>query len=389
MQSVGLDAIDDYSQLIATSAAQWEELIEAVIVAETWFFRDPEAFTSLARFVFDSWLPSASTQPLRLLSLPCSSGEEPYSVAMTLLDAGLSPKTFHIDAFDISSRALARAEQAVYGKNSFRNKDLQFRDRYFGPNGEGFVLHPSVRRRVAFRTGNLIASDILKAGRSYDCIFCRNLLIYFDPQNQTRALLHLRRLLRPGGVLFVGPAEQGLALSNGFVTAGLPMALACSTSDDTKRIDTPNQLGNGKSFATGCAAGAGSVQVQSPAVGASLPAESPNDTGSESDDLERAKGLADVGRLEEAAAICEAYLQLNKDSAQGYYLLGLVRDALDLPSAAECYRKALYLEPNHKEALLHMALLAERNGDNNGAANLRRRAGRADFTLPEPSLPAP
>jgi chemotaxis protein methyltransferase WspC len=93
-------------------------------------------------------------------------------------------------------------------------------------------------------------------------------------------------------------------------------------------------------------------------------------------DLEAARRLADAGRLSEAAAICETYLSRSRVSAQAYYLLGLVRDAGGDPSAMDCYRKALYIEPNHYESLLQMALLLQKNGDAARARAFRSRAER-------------
>jgi chemotaxis protein methyltransferase WspC len=93
-------------------------------------------------------------------------------------------------------------------------------------------------------------------------------------------------------------------------------------------------------------------------------------------DLECARRLADAGRLQEAAALCEAHLQQSRTSAQAYYLLGLVRDAAGDATAREYYRKALYLEPKHYESLVHLAMLAQKSGDDVGARNLRRRADR-------------
>src|SRR2546421_6202395 len=88
MKNLGLKQVEEYRKALAASRAEWNELIEAIVVTETWFFRDREPFAALVRLVRDEWLPAHPTAPLRLLSLPCSSGEEPYSLAMALLAAG-------------------------------------------------------------------------------------------------------------------------------------------------------------------------------------------------------------------------------------------------------------------------------------------------------------
>ena len=134
MRSLGLRRLEDYEQFLDSSRAEWNELVESVVVTETWFFRDPEIYRRFrSPGASRNGCPPIQPLPLRLLSIPCASGEEPYSLVMALLDAGVAPDRFQIDAVDISARALARAERGVYGRNSFRGKDLAFRDRYFQP----------------------------------------------------------------------------------------------------------------------------------------------------------------------------------------------------------------------------------------------------------------
>src|SRR6202035_4311950 len=102
-----------------------------------------QAFAALVRLVTEE-----RRRALRLLSIPCSTGEEPYSLVMSLLDAGFLPQQLHVDAVDISARALAAAKRGVYGSNSFRGADLTFRDKYFQPTANGYVLAERIRRQV-------------------------------------------------------------------------------------------------------------------------------------------------------------------------------------------------------------------------------------------------
>ncbi len=165
----------EYQQLLEDSESEWRELIEAVVVTETWFFRDIQPFTALAQLVSEQWLPDHSLGKAKILSLPCSSGEEPYSVAMALLDAAVPAERFEIDGVDISDRAVARAERGIFRRNSFRGKQLGFRDRYFQAIREGYALDPMVRKCVRFRVGNLLREDFRAPQPVYDYIFCRNL----------------------------------------------------------------------------------------------------------------------------------------------------------------------------------------------------------------------
>jgi len=375
MRSLGLRRLEDYEQLLGSSSAEWDELVESVIVTETWFFRDAEPFAAFVCLVLEGGLPALPAAPARLLSIPCASGEEPYSLAMALLDAGVAPERFQIEAVDISARALARAERGVYRKNSFRGKDLAFRDRYFQTSKDGFVLDPAIRSCVRFCRGNLFSDDFLPGHANYDFIFCRNLLIYFDRAMQRRAIEKIERWLAPSGVLFVGPAEQPLVLNHGFVSVNMPNAFACRKAGHPVRRQRLARLPKRPPTPAGLQPN-GAWQPQLSASSSLTLPPAGRASSSVQPDLESARRLADAGRLNEAAAICEAHLRQSRVSAQAYYLLGLVRDAGGDASAIDCYRKALYLEPNHYESLLQMALLWQKNGDPARARAFRNRAQR-------------
>ena len=356
-----LDHVDDYCALLATSSAEWETFVESVVVAETWFFRDRQPFVELARL---AKVQSASS-PLRLLSVPCASGEEPYSMVMALLDAGLPPERFRVDAMDISSHALALARRASYGRNSFRGNDLAFRERYFRAVKDRYVLNAAVRERVRFVRGNVLQAGTLASETPYDFIFCRNLLIYFDPAAQRRALHQLGQWLNERGHLFVGPAEMPLAVKHGFVSANLPLAFACRKASPVRGLPTS---------AARCSPAPSTIAARLRARPALIVHRA---TAEEPDALRLARRLADAGQLQEAALMCHQHLQRQKDSADAYYLLGLLADAQGLANAAEFYRKALYLDPHHCEALQQMALLCAKQGDHDRARVFSRRAERA------------
>jgi chemotaxis protein methyltransferase WspC len=402
MKSLGIKEPQEYAGLLSKLGAEWKELVEGVVVTETWFFRDHEPFDAFVRFVREAGL-LAHAGRLRILSMPCASGEEPYSLAISLIEAGLPLDKFHIDAADISARALACAKRAVYGRNSFRGNDLAFRDRYFQPSREGYVLDPTVRSAVHFSEGNLLDPGFLANKGHYDFIFCRNLLIYFDRDTQARALQTVNRLLASSGILMTGAAEQPIALENHFVSAHVPMAFACrkasaSPTDSARHSRSTRALqvvppqppafsppvlpaitppASPRSFRF---ERAGPAQP-SPRPGARGPLQSAvPEVKSPARELEAARRLADAGHLDEAAIICETYLRANTTSAQAWYLLGVIREAASDPSARECYRKALYLDPNHYETLLQMAWLSEQGGDIGRALGFRTRAIRAKNT---------
>ena len=375
-----LDDVQAYWDHIKASEQELQELIEAVVIPETWFFRDPEAFATLVRVVREEWLPKHLEGRLRILSLPCSTGEEPFSIAMALLDSGLPPSRFHIEAVDISARALARAEQGVYGKNSFRTKDLGFRARYFEPTESAYLLSDAVRRRVHLRHGNLLAADGSHGAHEYDAIFCRNVLIYFDRTTQSRAIEVLGRLLMPSGVLFVGPSETGILLDHGFVSCGIPLAFAFRPAG-AAGAPTPRTSRQPPTFRSELPAPKFTHRKarKPPPVPPGQSGTTEADKGAEASTywMDRARELADRGKLLEALRCCEENLHTEAPSAEALYLIGLLHDAAGRGrEAADHYRKALYLDPKHTEALAHLAAVLQKEGDERGAKLLLERANR-------------
>lgn len=367
--------IAHYWQHLHTAPAELQELIEAVVVPETWFFRDREAFAALAELGVALRARSAGAA-LRLLSLPCATGEEPYSMAIALLDAGLSPEDFTIDAVDISSQALALAQRAEYGHNAFRGTEPAFRERYFVGAQDRYLLHHAVRRQVRLAQGNLLGSALLAGEPPYDIVFCRNVLIYFDRPTQSQALAVLSRLLKPEGILFVGPSETALLLRQDFQSLKLPLAFAF------RRGAPP--------AAAPVVARAASLAATRPRPAAPrktvAPPSSPRPEPAKQiiDPIATATQLANQGRLEEAKQLCGEYLRANADSVHALALLGLVHDAQgDAPRAQDFYRKALYLDPEHEEALAHMACLLQKQGDLAAAQRLQQRARRVQQRKPE------
>ena len=366
-----LDDLAAYLECVRGSTTELQALIEAVVVPETWFFRDRHAFVVLARLA-QEWIATHPEGVLSLLSLPCSTGEEPYSMAMALLDAGVAAHRFRIDAVDISVRHLTQGVHGVYGRNSFRGSDVLFRDRYFDGPLEASSVKAIVRRQVRFQQGNLFAADFLPGVAIYDVIFCRNVLIYFDRPTQDRVLVVLNRLLAADGALFVAPAETGLPGGHAMASTNEPLAFAF------RKAAVPSAAPKRKPvrdivFPVAPRAVPPAAPVRQAVRAAPRPPEAPVA------DLTDAIRLANEGHFVEAATRCEAHLRLCGPSAPAFYLMGLVRDATgNLPEAAAYYRKALYLDPNHYDTQIHLALLMEKQGDSAGATVVRNRARRLE-----------
>jgi chemotaxis protein methyltransferase WspC len=324
-------------------------------VPETWFFRGGPIFARLAQQARAAGMRSPG-RVFRVLSAPCSTGEEPYSMALALFDAGVPPASWAIDAIDLSRRALERARRGVYGEPSFREPGLD-RARHFRPAPGGWEIDPAVRAAVRFRRGNLLDPGLLAGEGPYDVIFCRNLLIYLTPEARGRVLVTLDRLLRPAGLLCTGPAEALAVLGPRFRPAGPAGSFLFRR--------------------------ASLVPDRGPALGAAMavgprePARPNPPAAPAPDGLARARRQADAGDLEAALASCRAHLDTAGPSADLYSLLGVIRQARrEEAEAADCFRKALYLDPCHGEALTHLMLLCRQRGQEAEADLLRRRLRR-------------
>jgi len=345
-----------YLRHLQTSAQELEELIETVVVPETWFFRDKEPFVYLAQYVTTTALKAS--EPLRLLSVPCATGEEPLSIAMTLLDAGLAPSQFRIHAIDISKRALQKAKQGIYSKRSFRG-GVPVPQRYFQEVADGYQVRPLLRDTVKFMQGNILKPGFLTEGK-YHIIFCRNLLIYLDRAARNQVLRDLDNALVPRGLLFVGAAETAQITAKNYTLIRHAFAFAYRKEN---LAAVPLKLPPAKIIESQIA--------NSPAPS---PPPKPQRVASS---LELARVLADQGQLAEAAKQCEFHLSAHRTDVQAYSLLGVIYQGLNcLEQAEQSFQKAIYLNPYAYEALVHLALLKEQRGDQAGAEILRQRVQR-------------
>lgn len=187
----------------------WQRLLAALTIGETYFMRDPQHF----RLLRERLLPplvlkrrQAGEFELNVLSVGCSTGEEPYSIAIVLNEflPDIDRWQINLIGMDINEAALQQAQRAVYRKWSFRHVNETFLRRYFIPHEDSYQLRREIVERVTFIRGNLINPPALPL---FDIIFCRNILLYFTAQHVQMAEDNLYHLLRPGGWLLLGSAE--------------------------------------------------------------------------------------------------------------------------------------------------------------------------------------
>jgi chemotaxis protein methyltransferase CheR len=221
-----LHSLRDYYQFLRfhpEGETEWGRLTPLITNNETYFFREAHHFDTLVRRIVPELRPALRTRPLRILSAACSSGEEAYSIVITLQNAGfeLAGVRWEIDACDLNPERVAQARSAVYDAGSLRACEEEARRRYFREVGGRFELRERYRKGVRFFTANLLAPNGAFGQGSYDAILCRNMLIYFGQEAFDGVIGLFARSLRPGGYLLLGHSESLLDR----VTEFLPVSL--------------------------------------------------------------------------------------------------------------------------------------------------------------------
>ena len=197
------------------SDAEWRRVMDAFSVQETYFWREADQIHALVEQVVPAWF-KLTTQPLRIWSAACATGEEPYSIAMALHEGGWGAHPIEIFASDASEAALAKARSGVYRDRSFRSLPLGLREKYFQPNGDGLLVRHDIRTRVNFQWANLVELSRFPPPGNVQVIFCRNVFIYFSPASIKRVVASFAQRVPTDGHVFIGSSESLLKLTDHF-----------------------------------------------------------------------------------------------------------------------------------------------------------------------------
>lgn len=396
-----------------TDSKAWDELIQLLIINETYFFRDKPQMDALRDHILPEIIARHyDDRRLRIWSAGCASGEEPYSLAILLYQ--LLPDIAQWNVFilgtDINKSDLLWAEKACYKERSFRVTDPLIRERFFTPCDGVFELKPPIREMVHFAYLNL-AEDVYPAlttnTNAMDLILCRNVAIYFEEVMMREMALRVHRCLIPDGWFMAGAAEAGSAFCDPFIFWNFPGAILYR-----KGIAPPHRPGSRVTPPdwdsvpiTGRVKFPDLLPVMEepvlplppyPLPAPSLPPK-PADPyqeglimmrkGNYEGAIERfqariakdpkfvpaycelARACANRGRLKEAGAWCEKAIKIDPLLAEAYYILALIRqEEGEYEKAAELLKKTLYLDSTF--VLAHFSL-----------AVIHRQAGRRDETL--------
>ena len=207
LRDTGHTSFHDYLCWLEThDGPEWQEFVNALTTNLTAFFREQHHFE-----IFASHLRSRPSANWRVWCNAASTGEEPYSIVITALEALGANASFKLTASDIDSRVLATAAQGVYRLDSVKGLSTERLQKFFlkGKGGNAGMVRakPELRRAIDFMSVNLIRDD-WPFKEPFDVVFCRNVMIYFDAPTQRRVLERIHRVLKPGGMLFVGHAEN-------------------------------------------------------------------------------------------------------------------------------------------------------------------------------------
>lgn len=362
MRALGLPTAEAYAARLVRDQQEFQLLLVDVAVPETWFFRGGEVFAYLAKHVADVLRHTERGKKYRILSVPCSTGEEPYSLAIALAEAGVAPVFWQIEAVDISTGHLEIAGKAKFGSLSFRQTPSVLRDRYFQPIEGGWELDSGIRACVRFHQGNLLDPWFLASEEVFDLILCRNLFIYLHPQARRQAFNTLVRFLAADGWLCLGHADPLDFQDSRFTRIGPEGYFLYRRV--TRAANQPPTVSASPTLSKP------NASVPASAVVSAWPA-APVDL------LQQAHRQADEGRLADALASCQEQLVSVGPSADLYSLMGIIHQALqERDEAVRCYQRALYLERENLEALTHLMLLSEERGDSAQVERLRRRIER-------------
>ena len=249
MQQLGLVCEDEYFNRLRGEAprmveAELRNLLNLVTVTETCFFRDASQFQLLREHILPTLMSERAgradgSRKIRIWSAGCSTGEEAYSIAITVDQIGMLQGcrdwSVEIVGTDLNTEALEKARLGVYTARAVRNVERRTLDSYFVRDGSAFVLSEGIRNRVAFEFGNITQTPMPSTGPQ-DVVFCKNVAIYFSAEIARRLIERLYDTLAPGGYLLLGHAESLWHMSDRFTLVEHARAFCYRKRDSTVRL---------------------------------------------------------------------------------------------------------------------------------------------------------
>lgn len=316
-------------------------LIDLLTIGETYFFRNRPQFDALQTHVLLTLVSDRllGSKTIRIWSAGCATGEEPYSIAITLLETLPSAESWqiHILATDINRKFLKRAEEGIYGARAVKEIPAQWFSKHFVERGGKFFLKESVKKLVTFSSHNLAKDPFTLAPmRDLDILFCRNVTIYFSLKTTRRIIDQFADCMSAAAHLFLGHAESLWGISDRFVPIESSRTILYRKRSLKEAAEIPKPF----------------VDLPEPATflveaSTELPtSEIQKDPKHRAVQLAEASVLADQGRYEEAIPVIQQAAASDNLCAEAHYLLGvLCQKTQRLDRAIEAFERALYVDP--------------------------------------------
>ncbi|OPX93284.1 MAG: Chemotaxis protein methyltransferase Cher2 [Pelotomaculum sp. PtaB.Bin104] len=364
------------------SNCQIDILASHLTVGETYFFRDKNIFEALEKHIIPELINSRKTsdkrQQIRIWSAGCSTGEEPYSIAILLDKMGCHLRDWHVTILgtDINSNFLRKALEGIYSEWSFRDTPSWVKERYFKHSKDNrFEVLPHIKKMVRFSQLNLAEEtypSVINNTNAMNVIFCRNVLIYLSPEQKEKVIQRLFRSLQPGGWLITSPAEAVPALYSQFTKLNYNGTILFKKNDmqtylinnsETTPLITGNFLPSNSSFEylpehTGVFQTDLSEKTAVQSIDDGVLDDAQTSNGDSRNDIKMAhlaRICANQGKLNEALECCEKAICADKLNPGLYYLLATILQEKGLvEEAIVSLKRALYLDQNF--VLAHFAL---------------------------------
>lgn len=409
MRESGCSSFSGYEQRMCDgSGEELRVLASKLTVPETYFFRNPEQFVALAQSVMPQLRLGQPARRIRILSVGCSSGEEPFTIAMTLKEMpDFDLSLVSIIGIDVNPKCIEKGRRGRFAKWSMRTMPEHYK-KYLRPNHNEFALDEGVRAMVRLEEGNLAVEDAnWWRPESYEIIFCRNVLMYFSPEKMTESVARLARSISADGFLFLGQAETLRGISTDFhlrhshecfyysrrrleaedrqaaQEARLADHQAPAPSKPADRggvlagLETGRpELGGAPDFGLAAQLAVAGRAREALDLLLQMPPEQRDDPDAV---VLTAAILAERGRAQEAAQLCSTLLASDDLNPSAQYLMGFCDEQRGLRAAAiESYRAAIYLDPGFALPHLRLGQLFRREGD---LGQARRELAEASILL--------
>lgn len=414
MAVLGMAGYDAYLALLLRDSDELLRLTELLTVNETYFFREPAHLSMMVDMLLPEFMTIRKQRPIRIVSAGCSTGEEPYSIAIMLQErfGAASERLFDIVGVDIDSTVIASAQRGVYGKNSFRGMEPSLLERYFVVGSSGrYQVSDTIRKQVGFEVVNLLGPSYPELMQQPDIILYRNVSIYFPGQVQRAIFGKLAELLAAEGALLVGAAETfhhdigvlSLVKQNSLFYYRKTPPLVFEERRTASRFSAPSERARG-SASRAVSVSAGKHQ---PTQTRSQAKHIPDYSGKRSNFLSRVdvrerfdeaitlahskqydkaldilaviieqdsgfekayvlKGslLVNVSRFDEALVVCKSILDRDPLCLEAYLMLGIIaRQTRNNDEAIKRFREAIYLNASCWLAHFHTGEILFAQGD--------------------------